>query len=226
LENCLQNKPDFQFGRLINDAVNKKPPHPLVIFLDTNLSPKWADRLYSSHYGPTPSGQIQQIPSRFMQGILDRVQTLHNGVDLYSLIVFSNHPHHYAPDDLDPQKHLFSVLPDHQTANLEALRALYNAANLYGNIPNRFSLDDPEPPTPVFTPTHKIRYDFDVAGAEVGVMRDGQMREVVFGTKDRAEAPSPLHEFLESIGRPRVDAHMVCDAIESGQSVHGVMGRK
>jgi hypothetical protein len=224
----LDKLPDFRFGRLINDAVGKKPPHPLVIFLDTNLSPKWADRLYSPHYGPAQSGQIQPIPSRFMQSILNRVQKLHDGVDPYSLIVFSNHPHHYAPDDLDPRRHLFSVLPEHQTANLGALRALHNAANLYGNIPNRFSLDDPDPPTPVFTPTHKVRYDFDVTEAEVRVTREGQTTDAVFATKvvDRAEAPSPLHDFLESIGRSRVDAHMVCDAIESGQSVHGVMGSK
>lgn len=30
-------RPDFNLGGLINDAVAKKPPHPLVIFVDTNL---------------------------------------------------------------------------------------------------------------------------------------------------------------------------------------------
>jgi hypothetical protein len=30
-------KPDLRFGELINNAVRKKPPHPLVIFIDTNM---------------------------------------------------------------------------------------------------------------------------------------------------------------------------------------------
>lgn len=37
-------RPSFTFARLINDAAAKNPPNPLVIFLDTNLPFKWAER--------------------------------------------------------------------------------------------------------------------------------------------------------------------------------------
>jgi hypothetical protein len=66
-----------------------------------------------------------------------------------------------------------------------------------------------------------------VNGTDVKVFRNGQPTDLTFSTKDkdRAPAPSPLHEFLESIGRSRVDAHMVCEVVEKGQSVDGVMGK-
>jgi len=35
---------------------------------------------------------------------------------------------------------------------------------------------------------------------------------------------SPLHVFLESVGRSRVDAHMVCVEVEAGRSVQSVFG--
>ncbi len=221
-------KPDLRFGELINDAVAKNCPHPLVIFLDTNLPFKWAERLYSRQYGAVASGVIQPIPSRAMQTILDRTKKEHNGVDPYSMMVLRNHPHHYATEDLDPQKHLFSVLPEQLKANLDALWSIHKSAGLYGNIPAKFSADDPNPPAPVTTRRLKIRYDFVVNGTEVTVTRDEQPTDHKFSTthKDRAQASSPLHDFLESIGFSRVDAHAICEAIESGKTVNGVMGEK
>jgi len=71
-----------------------------------------------------------------------------------------------------------------------------------------------------------VRYDFIVNGTEVKVTRDGQPIEVTFSTtdKDIKGSESALHKFLESIGRSRVDAHMVCGLVEGGQTVHGVIG--
>ena len=43
-----ERKPDFRLMHLINDAVAKKPKHPLVVFVDTNLPFKWAERVFSS----------------------------------------------------------------------------------------------------------------------------------------------------------------------------------
>jgi hypothetical protein len=216
-------KPDLRFGALINDAVDKQPPHPLVIFIDANLPFRWAERLYSRQAG--------NIPSRSMQLILDRIKKEHNDVDPYCMIVFSNHPHHYAPNDIDVQKHLVSVVSQQARANLNALQSLHRAANLYGNVPNGFSSEEGEPPPPVVPislPRPEVRYDFEVNGTEIKVLRNGQPADVTFSTKhkDRGPAPSPLHEFLESIGRSRVDAHMVCDAVEGGKIVCGVMGFK
>jgi len=44
--------------------------------------------------------------------------------------------------------------------------------------------------------------------------------------KDSKDSASALHKFLVSIGRSRVDAHMACESVEKGQTVHGVMGNK
>lgn len=221
------DRPDLRFGELINDAVSKRAPHPLVIFLDTNLPFKWADRLYSRQHGSV-LGTIQPIPSRAMQTILDRIKKEHNNVDPYCMIVFSNHPHHYAPDDLDPQKHLFSVLSEQPNANLDALWSIHKAADLYGNIPTKFSSEDADPPAPVLSRRPKVRYDFEISGTEVKVARNGEGTGLVFSTKDRdrAMAASPLHDFLESIGFSRVDAYGICEAIEKAQAVHGVMALK
>lgn len=74
----------------------------------------------------------------------------------------------------------------------------------------------------------KARYDFVVSGTEIRVVRDGTPMEVTFSTteRDSSESPSALHRYLESIGRSRVDAHAVCEAVENGQTVFGVIGNK
>jgi hypothetical protein len=63
-----------------------------------------------------------------------------------------------------------------------------------------------------------------VNGTDVNVSREGNAVDQKFSTtdKDRAQAPSKLHEFLQDIGLSRVDAHAICKAIEEGQSVSGV----
>ena len=119
------------FARLINDAVSKKPTHPLVIFFDTNLPFDAADELLARQPG--------DIPSRLMNRLLKEIKKQHGGKDPYSMIVFSNHPHHYAAkDEKDPQKHLLSVESDDSLADSAALWSLHNAAMLYGNVPNEF----------------------------------------------------------------------------------------
>jgi Methylamine utilization protein MauJ len=73
-----------------------------------------------------------------------------------------------------------------------------------------------------------FRYDFIVKETEVKVVRDGQPLNVSFYTteRDTKDSASALHKFLESIGRSRVDAHAVCEAVERGQSAFGVIGNK
>jgi hypothetical protein len=73
---------------------------------------------------------------------------------------------------------------------------------------------------------YTVRYDFCVSGTEITVLRDGQPIGPTFSTteKDSKDSKSALHKFLVSIGRSRVDAHMVCELVEKGQTVHGVMG--
>jgi hypothetical protein len=103
-----------------------------VIFLDTNLPFRAADRLF------TP--QSNNAPSQLLNKLLDLVKKEHGGKDPYSMIVFTNHPHHYAAkDEKDPKKHLYSLVSDDTyVPNFQALLSLHQAVTLYGNIPNRF----------------------------------------------------------------------------------------
>jgi hypothetical protein len=145
------------------------------------------------------------------------------------MIIFSNHPHHYAVRDLDPQQHLLSVVSQQPRAHMLALRNLHTAATLYGNIPMGFSPEEGDPPppaVPVVWP--KVRYDLQVTGTDVSVSREGNAVSQKFSTldKDRPQASSKLHEFLEDIGLSRVDAYMICKAIEEGEFVSGVYARK
>ena len=192
-----------------------------MIFVDTNLPFKLAERVLGRQAG--------NAISRPMQIMLDRIKKQHNDVDPYCMIIFSNHPHHYAVRDLDPQQHLLSVLSQQPSAHMLALRNLFTAAGLYGNIPMGFSPEEGDPPppaVPVVWP--KVRYDLQVAGTDVSVLREGKAVSQKFSITDidRPQAPSKLHEFLEDIGLSRVDAHMICKAIEESKSVSGVYAQK
>lgn len=209
-------KPDFRLGKLINSAVAKQTKHPLVIFVDTNLPFKWAERILGRQTG---NGF-----SRAMLALLDRVKAEHNGTDPYSMIIFSNHPHHYALEQPNPEQHLLSVVPQPQTVHPLALKSLHTAAERYGNVPNGFSTEEGEPAPAPPNPWPKTRYDLHVTGSVVRILREGEPISQVFSIadKDLPQAPSQLHEFLEDVGLSRVDAHMICTYIEQGSSVHGV----
>jgi hypothetical protein len=126
----------LRFGELLNDALRKNPPHPLVVFIDTNLPTRAADRVYAFQSINPP------VPSRIMNALLGRVRNEHAGSDPYALLVFTNHPHHYGnPDEIDPRRNLLSIIPLRVPAGVAhpvALAGLHEAANVYGNIPNEF----------------------------------------------------------------------------------------
>jgi len=127
-------KLSIRFGGLLNDAIAKNPAHPLVVFVDTNLPFRAAERVL----GRDPLDLSK--PTRIMRALLDRNRDEHDGVDLYAMLVFTNHPHHYvASTELDPQKHILSFIPQPpKVGRPEALFALNEAVCLYGNIPNQF----------------------------------------------------------------------------------------
>jgi hypothetical protein len=128
-------KLSLRFGGLLNDAIAKKPPHPLVVFIDTNLPFPAAERVL----GRDPRNPLK--PSPIMTSLLDRNRKEHGGKDLYAMLVFTNHPHHYvAINDPDPAKHLLAVVPNELKGVQypEALQALFRAVNQYGSIPNEF----------------------------------------------------------------------------------------
>jgi SEC-C motif len=142
-------KLSLRFGELINDAIKKNPQHPLVVFIDTNLPMRAADRLL----GRDPKA-VELAPTRLMRGLLERIRKEHGGVDPYSMLIFTNHPHHFAAaEEHDPPMHLSCWMPQNPGARPEALIAIANASSLYSNIPQGF----PEAPdqTQAGYPTHR-----------------------------------------------------------------------
>ncbi|MCQ4573786.1 MAG: SEC-C metal-binding domain-containing protein [Candidatus Brocadiales bacterium] len=119
---------------LINKAIKKGADIPLVIFVDTNLPPSNAKQVYKG-----------QQPSKEFQRILDKMQASKDGKDLFNLIVFTNHPHHYGRDDEDdPQRHttsVFSSKPAIIPTRYQCIIDLHDAARQHGNVPNEFPLD-------------------------------------------------------------------------------------
>lgn len=136
------DKISLSFGQLINNALAKNPPHPLIVFIDTNLPSRAAGRLYAPRIEDG-----KEIPSRLLLGLLDRVAKEHGGRDPYAMLIFTNHPQHYAlpdaPNEVDPHKNMLAVSARHPAPVWHpALFALYRASNLYGNIPNEFPARD------------------------------------------------------------------------------------
>jgi len=128
-------KLSLRFGGLLNDAIAKNPPHPLVVFIDTNLPFNAAARVLGRH--PLDPNK----PSPIMMALLDRDRKEHGGRDLYAMLVFTNHPHHYvAAHEPDPSKHVQAVVPNHPIGvqHPQALKDLFRAVNQYEQIPNEF----------------------------------------------------------------------------------------
>ncbi len=77
-------------------------------------------------------------------------------------------------------------------------------------------------------PGYNVQYDLAVAGETIIIKRSGEELPTKFSTtdKDTKDHISKLNQFLQSIGRSRNDAHMVCVAVEAGTPVSGVFGNK
>lgn len=119
----------IRVGGLINNAIQKETPHPLVIFVDVNLP-------------PTVAKQMEIKPPSPLSRVLDQIKKNEDGKDKFNLIIFTNHPHHYGHEnEPDPKKHVISVfsqIPMLPTEHPSALLSLNQAALQYGNIPNEF----------------------------------------------------------------------------------------
>lgn len=128
-------KLSLRFGSLLNDAIAKNPPHPLVVFIDVNLPFAAAEKVLGRH----PSDASK--PSQIMMSLLDRDRKEHGGKDLYAMLIFTNHPHHYVKaNEPDPLKHSLAVVPDHPrgVSHPQALNALVRGVHQYGIIPEEF----------------------------------------------------------------------------------------
>jgi len=119
-------------GQLLNDAIRKNSPHPLVVFFDLNLPWLTASRLLEERVPPHPA----------IQGTLDRMRRRHAGRDPINLLVITNHPEHYSADEeAAPSPQILSIqtqLPVKPVTRPAALMAIHLAANVYGRIPQFF----------------------------------------------------------------------------------------
>jgi hypothetical protein len=121
-------------ARLVNEAIKKNDQHPLVVFVDVNLRPTAAKKIF------TRREALDQL-----RKMLGKVRTDPRGQDLYNLIVFTNHPHHFGQNhEDDPERHtlgVFSLKPSIVPEHPRCIIDLNTAATLYGNVPNEFPKD-------------------------------------------------------------------------------------
>jgi hypothetical protein len=118
-----------RLGRLINDALKKPRKHPLIIFVDLNISP-------SSPAVGTPAW-FKAFADPILRGI-DRK----GDEDPWDMLVFSNQPDHYATDDGPaPGGYALGMLGKNTRIGSQPpseLVALSDAANKFGALPNCF----------------------------------------------------------------------------------------
>jgi hypothetical protein len=118
-------------GNLLNDALAKRAPHPLVVFLDLNLPWKSAARRLS-----------MQEPHPYIHRTMDRMRKRNGGKDPIPLLVITNHPEHYSEDEeIATSPQLLSMITNlSKTSDMlgQALTAIHFAANMYGRIPSHF----------------------------------------------------------------------------------------
>jgi hypothetical protein len=118
---------NLRFGYLLRDAVAKNPARPLVVFLDMNMPFEAANRFL----GPQP-------PHPFIMRTLNQMRKEHGGKDPITQLVMTNHPSHYTKDlEIAHRPHVLSQISliPLKPARMEALMAINDATNLYGNIP-------------------------------------------------------------------------------------------
>jgi len=121
----------FRFGRLINDAIAKRPQHPLVIFLDTNLPFRSAHHVYGNQPG---------VQSRYIAELCKRITNEHGGQYPFAMLTLTNIPHHFSPaNENDSPCQVHSIFTEPPITNKgKALNALYEGVALYGSIPSEF----------------------------------------------------------------------------------------
>ena len=131
----LGNKiPDekIRFGKirqLLNDAVSKNVKMPLVIFLDVNLPPEKAKEFLISSTDKTLK-VIESLPQS------------DDSYDLFSFVLFTNHPHHYGHDDEKDPYRIYSgrmpAKPKYPITESSIIDDIVSGSIKYGHVPQEF----------------------------------------------------------------------------------------
>ena len=134
--------PKTDIIKLLNKALskatlskaNQKPiAKPYVIFIDLNLPPSAGSVFEKAWFKDLKSGIERQLG-----------EATPAKPDVFSMLVFTNHPFHYGPDDgpspqVEAPLALFSMHPKYPIERA-ALDLLYDAAANFGNIPHGFPI--------------------------------------------------------------------------------------
>jgi hypothetical protein len=121
---------DLDIGKLLNSAISKQPPYPLVVFLDLNMPWSAASKLMSD-------------PRKQTYNSLTRTRSLHKGEDKISMLVVTNYPEvHTGDEEPTPPVQLMSVFTNVSNGSdrlQTSLEAIHRAANIRVNIPRDFA---------------------------------------------------------------------------------------
>lgn len=115
--------------RLINNALKKPHKHPLVIFIDLNLPPEHAEKVFAPPF------------SDDMKKISHVIKKTDDGKDEFSLMTITNYPNHYSrQSEIYPRPHFQTMLPLKPVMPMKsaAAMAIIKANENFDKIPNWF----------------------------------------------------------------------------------------
>lgn len=118
-------------GRLLQDALDKAPDLPYVVCIDLNLPP-------FGHGTVFEQAQIKEL----METVVQKEKEYPKEAFPLSVLVATNFPHYYVPNDVDdPRKDFIvspSTYPKHPIRSPGFVDALFKSLNEYSYVPNYF----------------------------------------------------------------------------------------
>ena len=117
-------------GKLLSDAVEKRPPHPLVLFLELNLPYDTARPLFNVS---------EAMPYSLVHKAMDDLRKRNGGRDLIAHLVMTNNAENHCRDDqIAPSGQVLSMYSNVSSTPVPLLKtfsAIHEAVLKYGNIP-------------------------------------------------------------------------------------------
>lgn len=129
-----ENKIKVRIGSLFNDALKKEHAHPLVVFIDFNIPPSTAERVFKK----------TTISSEFKK-IVTNISKTYGNRDKFNLLICTNHPFHYGRDDQPALKISTQAIvghnPEISPKYPQVITSIFDVAAQHGKVPNEFPED-------------------------------------------------------------------------------------
>jgi hypothetical protein len=111
--------------QLLVSAAEKKPAHPLVVFLELNLPPEPAAKLPN------------WVPE--VNAVMGDIAHDNGNASPFGAVFFTNRPHIYGETgEPDPAKHYYAVWASNSPVSEAVIDVIGEAARQYGNVPSKF----------------------------------------------------------------------------------------